>query len=64
DRRGIKARDNYRWELVNNGETGLEDYLVRVLDRVPIEKKNIFVVTPDPFDEIIKDLEEALKRLK
>ncbi|KKM23888.1 hypothetical protein LCGC14_1610630, partial [marine sediment metagenome] len=25
DRRGIKARDNYRWELVNNGETGLED---------------------------------------
>ncbi len=64
DRRGIKARDNYRNTLVDGGETDLEDYLVNVLGRVPIAEKNIFEVAPDPFDEIIKELEGLLKRLR
>ncbi len=63
DRRGIKARDNYRHMLVEGGETGLETYLVNVLGRVPIGRKDIFVVEPDPFDAIIKDLQDILKGL-
>ncbi len=63
DRRGIKARDNYRHMLVEGGETGLETYLVNVLGRVPIGRKDIFVVEPDPFDAIIKDLQDILEGL-
>ncbi len=62
--RNPKARDFFRHQLVERGEHGLEDYLVNVIGLVPIEKKNIFVPTPDPFEEIqetLKDLLEALR---